>query len=190
MQRESASRSRRVEKRSRVSPLKTSCRVARLYGRARTSSSYNPSTLTNELVARRAPGVVRGYRSARRWRHGRGVSRARYQAQSRGRHQGSPGERRTRSGPAGAVRTRGADARGAQSSPHRADLRDRGKRARDGAGRRRGSVGASSRAGRCRSTRCSRSRARSPTRSKRRTNSASSTAISSPPTSRSRPTAS
>ena len=88
---------------------------------------------------------------------------------------------RRRSGAARAVHARGADARGAQSPEHRADLRPRGigriRRAGHGAGRGRGPRRSASRAGRCRSTRRCRSRGRSPTRSRPRTSRASSIAI-------------
>ena len=101
-----------------------------------------------------------------------------------------------RSGPAGALRARGAGARGAQSSPHRAIY---GLEEADGTRRRwcsswsrarrspirAASAGAGLPVGRGAAT----SRGRSPRRSRRRTRRASSTAISSRPTSRSRRTA-
>ena len=73
------------------------------------------------------------------------------------------------------------DARVAESSAHRRDLRvreiRRRARPRDGTGRGRGLCRSASRAARSRSTRRCRSRSRSPRRSKRRTSRGSSTAI-------------
>ena len=65
-------------------------------------------------------------RRPRRRRDGRGLPRARHQAQSRRRDQGPARAVRARPRAPRAVRARSADARGAQSSEHRADLRPRG----------------------------------------------------------------
>ena len=85
-------------------------------------------------------------RDARRWRHGRGVSGAGHDAQSRRGHQGAASGVRERLGAPRSLHARGADASRAQSPQHRAHSRPRGIRrracARDGAGRGGGSVAA------------------------------------------------
>ena len=84
---------------------------------------------------------MRDHSPARRGRDGRGLPGPGHEAQSRGRHQGPAQSPRDRSRAAGALRARGAGARGAQSPEHRADLRRGGerRRARAGDGARRGS---------------------------------------------------
>ncbi len=134
-------------------------------------------------------------RQAWRRRHGRGVSRARHEAQSRRRDQGAARVVRGRCRSPRAVHARSEDARVAQSSEHRRRSTDSKKtadvtRARDGAGRGRRPVATRIAARRrSRSPRRCRSRGRSPRRSRPRTSRASSIATSSPRTSRSAPTA-
>ena len=117
---------------------------------------------------------VRGSRPARRRRHGRGVSRARHAARTRRRDQG-PARRRSRSDPERLARfereaqllaalnhpniARHPRARGVDGTPALVLELVEGDDAR----------ASGSRAGRCRSTRRSRSRGRSPRRSRPRT---------------------
>ena len=117
-------------------------------------------------------GPVRGGELARDRGHGRGLPRARLQAEAGGRDQGLAGDVRPRYGTCREAAARGRGARVAQSSSHRRDLRPR----RAGLRRfwcsnswraRRWPI--ASRAAGCRATRRSRSPGRSPRRSKRPT---------------------
>ena len=134
---------------------------------------------------------VRRRRSDRRGLDGRGVSRARYEAQSRGCTQGAAPVVRARSRSRREVQTGSAGTRSAQPSAHRRDLRSRRIGWRDGArvGARRGAHarGADDNAAICPSMRSSPSDVRSLKRLKRHTTKASFIAISSPQISRSPP---
>ena len=93
--------------------------VAEISGRARIILSGLALTPGSRL------GVYEITARDRRRRDGPGVSRDRHDAGPPGRDQDPAGRVRVRSRPPGAVRARGEDARVAQSSPHRRDLRVR-----------------------------------------------------------------
>ena len=159
----------------------------RARGRARHASrAAARARLVGRSVSHRA--------TARRRRHGRGVSRARHDPGSRRGDQDPAAALHGGPGTAGTLRARGATARRPQSSEHRRHLRPRGRRRRQGAGARVGGrrdVGRSDRsADRCRSPTRSRSRVRSPMRSTPRTRKGSFTGISNRRTSKSPRTAS
>ena len=146
--------------------------------------------LVAELVAPPAPRLAPGssvgpYRiesTARRRRHGRGVSRARHDPGPRCGDQDPPAALHGGPGTAGTLRAGSTTARRPQSSEHRRHLRPRSSQRRQGAGARVGGrrdVGRSdpARTGASQQTR-SRSRVRSPMRSTPRTRKGSFTGIS------------
>ena len=152
--------------------------------------------ISRRRVTGRQLGRLPGPFAARRGRHGRGLSRPRYDARPRRRAQSLAGGCSWQTPTALArVRARSAHAGHAESSAHRRDLRPRGTRRHRRCSCSRlveGStladriaLGALALAGSAVHRAADRR-----TRSKRRTRRGSSTAISSRPTSRSRPTAS
>ena len=101
-----------------------------------------PPGFTCESCRRRPARTVRSAGTAWSWRHGRGVSRARYEAQSRRGAEDPAGHAGGRSRLPGPIQTRIPVAGVAQPREHRGGLRLRGcgqcPRHRDGARRRRG----------------------------------------------------
>ena len=139
------------------------------------------------LACRRATRSVCRRVPAGRGRDGGGLSRPRHESASRCRAEDPARVARGRSRPAGPLHPRSADARRAQSSAHRPGVRLRAARRCAGAGHGTGGGPGPRAAHRAWAdsrgrTRCG-SRGKSPRRSRRRTRVASSTGISSPPTS-------
>ncbi len=174
--------------------------VAILFFYTRYSGRSGSARIPHDSCRRESVRALRSLVRARRGRHGRGLSRARRDAQARRRAE-NPARRSSRVDPDRLARfKREAQVLASLNHPNiaaiygfEASTLDRLRAGSPGAraGTRRGTDARRSHRARTdsRSTRRCRSRGRSPRRSKRRTSRASSTAISSPRTSRCDPTA-